>query len=109
MITVQLVPHPVLTPLQWVSKLVWAQMTFAANAATKSDNSNTYDYQSTTIGASYNMGNGAVIGVYQNTGDNDKDADYDYEQTAASITYAIAPGLSAAITVTDTEWLATQV
>ena len=83
-------------------KIGMGAMTFAANAATKSDNSATYDYQSTTVGASYNLGNGAVIGVYQNTGDNDKDADYDYEQTAASITYTIAPGLSAALTVTDT-------
>ena len=87
-------------------KIGMGAVTFAANAATKSDNADTYDYASTTIGASYNLGNGAVIGVYQNTGDNDKDADYDYEQTAASITYTIAPGLTAGVTVTDTSMVA---
>lgn len=78
-------------------------VTVAANAATKSLNDNSEDYSSTTIGASYNMGNGMVFGVYQNAGDDDKEAAYDYKQTAASITYTIAPGLTAALTMTDTE------
>ena len=78
-------------------------VTVAANAATKSLNDNSEDYSSTTIGASYNMGNGMVLGVYQNAGDDDKEAAYDYKQTAASITYTIAPGLTAALTMTDTE------
>ena len=77
-------------------------MAFSGNVATKSDNSNTYDYQSTSIGASYVLGNGMKVGVYQNNGDNDKDAKYEWEQTAASIDYTIAPGLSTGITLTDT-------
>ena len=78
-------------------------VTFTASSATKSDNANTYDYNSTTVGASYNMGNGMTVGVYQNDGDDDKDNAYEWSQTAASITYAVAPGLTAAITVTDSE------
>ena len=84
-------------------KIGMGALTFAANAATKSANNNATDYSSTTVGASYNMGNGMTIGVYQNDGEDDKEATYDYKQTAASITYSIAPGLTAGLTVTDTE------
>ena len=84
-------------------KIGMGAFTFAANAATKSANNNATDYSSTTVGASYNMGNGMTIGVYQNDGEDDKEATYDYKQTAASITYSIAPGLTAGLTVTDTE------
>jgi len=84
-------------------KIGMGAVTFAANAATKSLNDNSEDYSSTTVGASYNLGNGMVIGVYQNDGEDDKEATYDYKQTAASITYTIAPGLTAGLTVTDTE------
>ena len=84
-------------------KIGMGAFTFAANAATKSANDNSNDYSSTTVGASYNLGNGMTIGVYQNDGEDDKEATYDYKQTAASITYSIAPGLTAGLTVTDTE------
>ena len=84
-------------------KIGMGAVTFAANAATKSLNDNSEDYSSTTVGASYNLGNGMVIGVYQNDGEDDKETTYDYKQTAASITYTIAPGLTAGLTVTDTE------
>ena len=76
---------------------------FSGNMATKSDNNATYDYSSTSLGASYTMANGMKIGVYQNNGDDDKDTDYAWEQTAASIDYTIAPGLSTGITLTDSE------
>ena len=84
-------------------KIGMGAFTFAANAATKSANNNNTDYSSTTVGASYALGNGMTIGVYQNDGEDDKEATYDYKQTAASITYSIAPGLTAGLTVTDTE------
>ena len=76
---------------------------FSGNVATKSDNNATYDYSSTSIGASYTMANGVKIGVYQNNGDDDKNSSYEWEQTAASIDYTIAPGLSTGITLTDSE------
>ncbi|EHI48385.1 hypothetical protein HIMB100_00019690 [SAR116 cluster alpha proteobacterium HIMB100] len=84
-------------------KIGMGSMTFIASAATKTDNNNTYDYSATTVGASYALGNGMTIGVYQNNTEDDKDAGYEWSQTAASVTYSIAPGLTAGITVTDSE------
>ena len=78
-------------------------LTFAASSNTLSENDDTNDWSSTTVGASYALGNGMTVGVANVNSEDDKNTQWGYEQTAASVTYSIAPGLSAGLTVTSSK------
>jgi len=69
----------------------------------KSDNGNTYDLTNNILDVKYTGIDGISMSAYSTTGDDDKQSSYDFAQTAASVTYTIATGLTASVTITDTE------
>jgi len=69
----------------------------------KSDNNNAYDLTNNIVDVQYSGIDSLSINAYSTAGDDDKASSYDFSQTAASVTYTIASGLTASLTVTDTE------
>ena len=78
-------------------------LTFVASTNTLSENDDTNDWSGTTVGASYALGNGMTLAVSNVNSEDDKNTQWGYEQTAASVTYSIAPGLTAGLTVTNSK------
>jgi hypothetical protein len=74
-----------------------------ASQHTKSDNSNTYDYKNNVIDVKYSGIEGVSISAFSLSGDDDLNNSYDFTQSAASLTYTIASGLTASVTMTDSE------
>ena len=70
---------------------------------TKSDNGNTYDLTNNMIDVKYSGIDGISMSAFSTSGDDSKQSSYDFTQTAASVTYTIATGLTASVTITDTE------
>jgi hypothetical protein len=70
---------------------------------TKSDNGNTYDLTNNIVDVKYSGVEGISMSAFSISGDDSKQSSYDFTQTAASVTYTIATGLTASVTVTDTE------
>jgi len=70
---------------------------------TKSDNGNTYDLTNNIIDVKYSGIDGISMSAFSISGDDSKQSSYDFTQSAASVTYTIATGLTASVTVTDTE------
>jgi len=69
----------------------------------KSDNGNTYDLTNNIFDVKYSGIDGLSFSAYATSGNDDKASSYDFSQSAASATYTIASGLTASLTVTDTE------
>ena len=69
----------------------------------KSDNGNTYDLTNNIFDVKYTGIDGISMSAFSISGDDDKQSSYDFLQTAASVTYTIATGLTASLSVTDTE------
>jgi hypothetical protein len=74
-----------------------------ASQHTKSINSSAYDYSNDVIDVMYTGIDGVSVSAFTVSGGDDKNTSYDFNQSAASITYTIATGLTASLTMTDTE------
>jgi len=74
-----------------------------ASQHTKSINTNAYDYKNDVIDVKYTGIEGISISAFTLSGGDDKNTSYDFNQSAASITYTIASGLTASVTMTDSE------
>ena len=74
-----------------------------ASQHTKSINTNAYDYKNDVIDVKYTGIEGLSISAFSLSGEDDKNTSYDFNQSAASITYTIASGLTASVTMTDSE------
>ena len=74
-----------------------------ASQHTKSNNSNTYDYKNNVIDVKYTGIEGVSVSAFSLSGDDDLNNSYDFTQSAASVTYTIASGLTASVSMTDSE------
>ena len=74
-----------------------------ASQHTKSINSSAYDYSNDVIDVMYTGIDGVSVSAFTVSGGDDKNTSYDFNQSAASITYTIATGLTASVTMTDSE------
>jgi len=74
-----------------------------ASSHSKSDNANSYDYTNNVIDVKYSGIEGISISAFSLSGDDDLNNSYDFTQSAASLTYTIASGLTASVTMTDSE------
>ena len=74
-----------------------------ASQHTTADNGNTYDYKNNVIDVKYTGIEGISISAFSLSGDDDLNNSYDFSQSAASLTYTIATGLTASVTMTDSE------
>jgi len=74
-----------------------------ASQHTKSINTNAYDYKNDVIDVKYTGIEGLSISAFSLSGGDDKNTSYDFNQSAASITYTIASGLTASVSMTDSE------
>ena len=74
-----------------------------ASQHTKSINTNAYDYKNDVIDVMYTGIEGISISAFSLSGGDDKNTSYDFNQSAASITYTIASGLTASVSMTDSE------
>jgi len=70
---------------------------------TKSDNGNTYDLTNNIFDVKYTGIDGISMSAFSISGDDGKQSSYDFSQNAASVSYTIATGLTASVTITDTE------
>ena len=76
-------------------------VTLAANTQ-KTDNGS-QDGSGTGIGVSYVLSEGLTLKAHTISGEDDADTSVDNTETAASLTYVVAPGLTANIAYTDSE------
>jgi len=67
------------------------------------ENTNTNDLTNNVFDIKYTGIDGIAISAFTLSGDDDKNASYDFNQSAASVTYTIASGLTASLTMTDSE------
>ena len=74
-----------------------------ASQHTKSINSSAYDYSNDVLDVMYTGIDGVSVSAFTVSGGDDKNTSYDFNQSAASITYTIATGLTASLSMTDTE------
>ena len=74
-------------------------VTLASNSY-KADNG-TFDYDGTGVGVSYALQDGLTLKAHTKSADDSKDATYDSNEVAASLTYVVAPGLTANVAYTD--------
>jgi len=74
-----------------------------ASQHTKSIDTNAYDYKNDVIDVKYTGIEGISISAFSLSGGDDKNTSYDFNQSAASITYTIATGLTASVSMTDSE------
>ena len=79
-------------------------ITVGAQANTKSEDDNSADFEGTVFGVAYTVSDTIKVAALSKDASDDKDTDYSFSQTAASVSYTIAPGLSAHLTVTDSEF-----
>ena len=79
-----------------------ATVTIAQN--TKKDDATTYDHTGTGIGISYAAMDGLTLKAHSKSADDSKDAQYDSSEVAASVTYTVAPGLTANVAYTDSSF-----
>jgi hypothetical protein len=84
-------------------RVVMNDFQVTASQHTESDNSNTYDYKNNVIDVKYSGLDDITISAFSLSGDDDLNNTYDYTQSAASLTYTIATGLTASVSMTDTE------
>ena len=74
-------------------------VTLASNSY-KADNGS-FDYDGTGVGVSYVLQEGLTLKAHTKSADDSKDATYDSNEVAASLTYVVAPGLTANVAYTD--------
>ena len=74
-------------------------VTLASNSH-KADNGS-FDYDGTGVGVSYALQDGLTLKAHTKSADDSKDATYDSNEVAASVTYVVAPGLTANVAYTD--------
>ena len=74
-----------------------------ASQHTKSINTSAYDYSNDVLDVKYTGIEGVSISAFTLSGGDDKNTSYDFNQSAASITYTIASGLTASVSMTDSE------
>ena len=74
-------------------------VTLASNSL-KADNG-TFDYDGTGVGVSYVLQEGLTLKAHTKSADDSKDSAYKSEEVAASLTYVVAPGLTANVAYTD--------
>lgn len=84
-------------------RFVMDDIQVTASQHTKSDNGNTYDYKNNVIDVKYSGIEGISISAFSLSGDDDLNSSYNFSQAAASLTYTIATGLTASVTMTDSE------
>ena len=82
-----------------------ASVTIASNTKKNdSQNSDHYDHSGTGIGISYAAMDGLTLKAHTKSADDSQDADYDSSEAAASVTYTVAPGLTANVAYTDSSY-----
>jgi len=69
----------------------------------KSINTSAYEYKNDVLDVKYTGIEGISISAFSLSGGDDKNTSYDFNQSAASITYTIASGLTASVSMTDSE------
>ena len=74
-------------------------VTLASNSY-KADNG-TFDYDGTGVGVSYVLQEGLTLKAHTKSADDSKDNSYKSEEVAASLTYVVAPGLTANVAYSD--------
>ena len=74
-------------------------VTLASNSY-KADNGS-FDYDGTGVGVSYALQDGLTLKAHTKSADDSKDTAYKSEEVAASLTYVVAPGLTANVAYTD--------
>ena len=74
-----------------------------ASQHTKSINTSAYDYKNDVLDVKYTGIEGISISAFTLSGGDEKNTSYDFNQSAASITYTIASGLTASVSMTDSE------
>jgi hypothetical protein len=79
-------------------------ITVGGQSNTKSEDDNSADFEGTVFGVSYAVSDSISVAALSKEASDDKDSSYDFSQNAASISYTIAPGLAAHLTVTDSEF-----
>jgi len=84
-------------------RVVMDDIQVTASQHTSADNGNTYDYKNNVIDVKYSGIEGISVSAFSLSGDDDLNNSYDFTQSAASLTYTIASGLTASVTMTDTE------
>jgi len=69
----------------------------------KSINTSAYEYKNDVIDVKYTGIEGVSISAFTLSGGDAQNTSYDFNQSAASVTYTIATGLTASVTLTDSE------
>jgi len=69
----------------------------------KSINTSAYEYKNDVLDVKYTGIEGISISAFTLSGGDEKNTSYDFNQSAASITYTIASGLTASVSMTDSE------
>jgi hypothetical protein len=75
-------------------------LTLAQNTWKKGTGSSE-DYSGTGIGVTYKVSDAMSLAIHNKDAENDAAASYSYEETAASVTYTVAPGVVGYLTYTD--------
>jgi hypothetical protein len=84
-------------------RLLMNDVQVTASQHTKSDNGNTYNYKNNVIDVKYSGIENIAVSAFSLSGDDDLNNTYDFNQVAASVTYTIATGLTASVSMTDSE------
>jgi hypothetical protein len=84
-------------------RLVMNDVQVTASQHSKSDNGNTYNYKNNVIDVKYSGIENIAVSAFSLSGDDDLNNTYDFNQVAASVTYTIATGLTASVSMTDSE------
>ena len=69
----------------------------------KSINTSAYEYKNDVLDVKYTGIEGISLSAFTLSGGDEQNTSYDFNQSAASVTYTIASGLTASVTMTDSE------
>jgi len=69
----------------------------------KSINTSAYEYKNDVLDVKYTGIEGISLSAFTLSGGDEQNTSYDFNQSAASVTYTIATGLTASVTMTDSE------
>ena len=84
--------------------ITYGDLTLTLASNSKKHDNGSYDYDGTGIGVAYVLQDGLTLKAHNVTADDSKVAGYDASETAVSLTYTVAPGLTANVAYTDYEF-----
>ena len=84
--------------------ITYGDLTLTLASNSKKHDNGSYDYDGTGIGVAYVLQDGLTLKAHNVTADDSKAAGYDASETAVSLTYTVAPGLTANVAYTDYEF-----